>query len=79
METRTTWSLKEENGARQERRRKGRSLLVMAGKADGNPEPWGGEVVLSWATAGLAGVTAATPGSVLSWGRCQEEDQDKGG
>lgn len=79
METRTTWSLKEGNGARQERWRKGRSLLVMSGKADESPAQWGGEVVLSWGTAGLAGVTAATLGFIPSWGRCQEEGQDIGG
>lgn len=55
MVTRTTWSLKEENGARQERRREGKSLLVMAEKAEENPAPWGGEVVLSWAWPGLLG------------------------
>lgn len=69
METRTTWSLKEENGARQERQREGKSLLVMAGKADESPAPWGREVVLSWVKAGLAAVTAATPGLVPSWGK----------
>lgn len=78
MVTRTTWSLKEENGARQERRREGKSLLVMAEKAEENPAPWGGEVVLSWGMAGLAGLTGATPGLILSWGRREEEDQDIG-
>lgn len=76
MESGTTWSLKEENGARQGRGgREGRSLLVVAGKADGSPAR-GGEVGLS--PAGFTGITADTPGLGLGWRRCQEEKQDIG-